>query len=89
MPTKERWRGTQRQVPSSIIFRGDRYQLNRKYPALSQADAHAEYLKRSRQVARQPYKGKRPPFKELRTVVKRVVCGKGRVWFAVYIREVS
>lgn len=91
MSTKEKWHITQGRrgiIPKAITFRGKVYRFDRKYSTAALADAHAEYLRTSRVVARRPYRGKRPPFKEIRTLVKRIVWGKGIVWFAVYKREV-
>ena len=88
MATKERWLiAKARKIPTSVVYRGKTYRFNKKYPTADGADAHAEYLGLSRKQARKPYRGKRPPFKNIKTVIKRVKDEKGRSWFVVYIRE--
>lgn len=75
-------------MTATILYRGKRYKRDKKYPARHLAEQRAEYLKRSRQVARRPYKGKRPPIKDIRVLIKTVVDGRGKTWYITYKREV-
>ena len=87
MSTQERWHITHRKVPGSLIYRGKLYRLDDKYMTLPKAESHAEYLKMDAETARRPYKGKRAPFKQVATVIRKILDEKRRTWYAVYERK--
>ena len=87
MAKTEQWHLAKRKIQARTIYRGHLYHLSRKFHTAAEADSHRAYLLAGRIHLRRPYKGKRPPVKNLSVIIKRLLDERGRRWFVVYKRE--